>query len=97
MRRDWTKAREKVEDEGRCRVCKKSGELDAAHVIPRSASGGVENMEPAGVIPLCRLCHNRQHTAKLDILPYLTLEEQAHAASLVGIASAYRHTTGDRL
>ena len=98
MRRDWSEAREKVENEGRCRVCKASGPLDAAHVIPRSANGSVDNMSHLSVIPLCRICHSRQHTAKLDILPFLTLDEQMAAVRAAGgIVSAYRHTTGDRL
>jgi len=75
-RRDWTKARAKVEEEGRCRVCRKAGPVD----------------------PLCRFCHSRQHSQGLDLLPYLTLEEQVQAVKNAGgIVGAYRHATGERL
>jgi type II secretory ATPase GspE/PulE/Tfp pilus assembly ATPase PilB-like protein len=98
MARDWTQARAKVEEEGRCRNCRKFGPVDAAHIIPRSANARPENMTGAAVIALCRSCHSRQHVGKLDILQLLTLDEQLHAVEAAGgIVSAYRHTTGDRL
>ena len=98
MTRDWTAARAKVEAEGKCRVCQTVGAVDAAHVVPRSANSTPENMTADAVIPLCRSCHQRQHAAKLDVLPYLTLEEQVAATrNAGGLVSAYRHVTGDRL
>jgi hypothetical protein len=97
-RRDWTKARSKVEEEGRCRVCRKAGPVDAAHVVPRSANASDENFTELAVIPLCRFCHARQHSQGLDLLPYLTLEEQVQAVKNAGgIVGAYRHATGERL
>ena len=97
-RRDWTAARDKCEAENnRCRVCKKVG-VDAAHVIPRSRNGTEANMSADAIIPLCRFCHNKQHLEKLDILPYLTLDEQVMAVrNAGGLVTAYRYTTGDRV
>lgn len=66
LRRDWTKAREKVTAEGACRVCgARHGErrgsrlvtLEAAHVAGRShdrvGRSLVVLVEPDDVVPLC--------------------------------------------
>lgn len=64
IRRDWRAAREKVENEGRCRMCARSDrKLEAAHIIGRrndvkaplrpiagSANGIVH---PDRIVPLC--------------------------------------------
>lgn len=65
---------------------------DAAHVTPR-AIGGCDN--ELCVIGLHRKQHKLYDEDKLDILPYLTLEEQAHAVSHLGILGALKRTTGD--
>lgn len=55
-------------------------------------------MSSDAIIPLCRFCHNRQHLEKLEILSYLTLDEQVAAVrNAGGIVTAYRYTTGDRV
>lgn len=97
-KRDWTAAREKCEaEDNRCRVCRKVG-VDAAHVIPRSRNGSEANMSADAIIPLCRICHQRQHLEKLSILEVLTLDEQVAAVrNAGGIVTAYRYTTGDRV
>lgn len=99
MKRDWTPAREKVEGEGRCRVCKRGDvKLDAAHVIPRSLSPVEGSMAEDATVPLCRECHTRYDHHQLDLLPYLSPAEQMAATRQAGgIAAAYRITTGSRL
>ena len=96
MSTKWEAAWAKVATEGQCRACGSTQIVDPAHLIPRSriTQGG---MDPRNIVPLCRLCH-MQHDqgAGLDLLPYLTREEQAHAVSLVGLAEAYRRICGKR-
>jgi hypothetical protein len=84
----------KVERQG-CRV---SGALygewpiDPAHVTPR-AIGGCD--DPLCVVGLRRDLHRLYDDGELDILPYLTLDEQAHAVKHLGILGALKRTTGD--
>lgn len=35
VRRDWSLGRAKVDREGRCRICRRGGKLDAAHIVAR--------------------------------------------------------------
>jgi 5-methylcytosine-specific restriction endonuclease McrA len=98
-RRDWKEARQKVEREGfRCRVCRSSFQVEAAHVIPRSLAPGVgTNMSADNIVPLCRECHVEYDQHRLDLLPALTLPEQVAAVRQAGgIALAYRRTTNER-
>lgn len=67
--------------------------LDAAHVLARAQVTPGVGENPLNVIPLCERCHAAQHGHTLELLPVLTLDEQAHLAGLVGIARAYRLTT----
>lgn len=97
--RYWTAAREKVDAEGACRVCGRSNvKLDAAHIIPRSRVRPGAGEDRDNIVPLC---HERCHPAfdghGLDLLPYLTREEQAYAVGLVGLFEAYRRITNERL
>lgn len=92
--RDWRVPRGKVVFEDACRVCAKRGGLEAAHIIPRSL-GGTEHQD--ATLPLCRSCHTQYDSHTLDLLPVLTLSEQAYAVGLVGMASAWRIITGQRL
>lgn len=115
MKRDWTAAREKVEAEGRCRVCGGGGisrlVLEAAHIIGREhdnhpSIGGPEHIYgkatlpvmPVRIVPLCRHmrgrgCHPAYDAHELDLLPYLTVEEQAQAVlDAGGIELARRRT-----
>ena len=90
-RRDWTEARGKVETEARCRVCKRTDRgLEAAHVMGRKYDPRDGRVEPDDVVPLCRDCHVEFDLRRLDLLPYLTIAEQARAVSHVGIARALR-------
>jgi predicted restriction endonuclease len=96
--RDWAAARAKVDEERACRHASPecAGQLDAAHIIPRSRIPGPEAMMASNIVPLCRTHHERFDAGGLDILPYLTRDEQAFAVFLVGIAEAYRRLTGER-
>lgn len=87
MRRDWSKARAKVDQEGVCRVCGSPHNLEAAHVVPRSLGGG---QGEDATIPLCRTCHRNYDAFRLDLIPYLTHEEQAEAVRVLGIERARR-------
>lgn len=90
-RRDWGPAWDKVREEGCCRVCHRSSvPIDPAHIIPRSRGG---TMDPLCICPLCRDHHTLFDQHELELLPFLTLAEQAYAVALVGIAEAYRRTT----
>jgi len=53
-------------------------------------------MDARCVIPLCVDCHAAEHDGKLELLPLLTLEEQAYVVSLVGLGEAWRRTTNER-
>jgi cytochrome c553 len=83
--RDWSAAWEKVEREGRCRACKSGRSADPHHVISRSRSASKQELDrPENIIPLCRDCHRKLHRAELDILPHLTMPEQAYAVFICG-------------
>ena len=103
MKRDWRAFREKVESEmNRCRVCGQSP-ADAAHIIARSQVSPPKGEDPRNGLPLCRRHHRAYDIADpqtgrtLDIIPYLTSEEQAYAVELIGIERAYRRLVGGRL
>jgi hypothetical protein len=97
VKRDWTQAREKCEQEPACRNCG-HGPTEAAHIVPRSRIGiGKGGEDERNICPLCRLCHVSYDQGKLDILPVLSRAEQAYAVELVGLAEAYQRTTNERL
>ena len=93
-RRDWKAARAKVDDEGECRVCRTGIGLEAAHVIGRSYDPPTGKVRPVDIVPLCGPCHRNYDARSLDLLPYLTHEEQAAAVEHVGIIGALRRTGG---
>lgn len=69
-------------EEGRCRVCA-DHPVEAAHLWPRSL--GAKGFDDANlVVALC----NRDHTAfdkgELELLPYLTVDEQAALVRAAG-------------
>jgi len=97
-KRSWTEAYTKVRSEGKCRVCRALTELDPAHVLPRSIGGGDSYLS---TVPLCRTCHTAYDRpppgqTRLDLLPFLTYEEQAEAVRVVGIERARRRLGGER-
>ena len=81
MERDWATAREKVLAERACRVCGATGDLDPAHIIARSLGG---HEDPDNIVPLCRHCHTLFDHGRLNLLPFLTVEEQVRAVQLAG-------------
>ena len=66
--------------------------VDPAHITPRAIGGCDDEL---CVVPLTRFNHLCYDRGELDILPHLTLEEQAHAVSHMGILAALKRTTGD--
>lgn len=108
-RRDWTLAIGKVRVEGACRVCGRTTGLQAAHVSGRKYDEPVVNgsdivaVHPDDVVPLCSIlpgnaggCHQAYDSRDLDLLPYLTLAEQARAAGHLGLVRALARTTSQR-
>jgi hypothetical protein len=77
---------------------------EAAHLIGREHDRYIDPeqpsmgryVDPAHIVPLCRTCHEWYDARKLDLLPYITLEESAAAVQLVGIVAAYRRLTSSR-
>lgn len=99
-----TPASEPQRDQVRGQACRGCGaaaskyrRIDPAHVTPRGL-GGCD--DPLCCVPLCRTakggCHRDYDDGKLDLLPKLAYDEQAHAASHLGLLGALRRTTGDR-
>jgi hypothetical protein len=94
--RDWSAARAKVDDEGRCRCeilghCQ--GRLQAAHTIGRQydvvlGPRGSMYVDPLDIVPLCAYHHRLYDQKRLDLLPYTFLKEQAKAVEHVGIEAA---------
>lgn len=103
--RDWKAARDKVEEEGCCRVCGSSGPLEAAHTIGRARQdemvvgprgGETLTVKPESIIPLCRSCHEQYDSRRLDILAYLFLPEQVNAVEAAGgIYAANERVSGN--
>lgn len=66
--------------------------IDSAHVVPR-ALGGCDDEDCT--CPLPRSIHSAYDRGEFDLLPHLTLAEQAHAVSHLGILGALKRTTGE--
>lgn len=82
--------------DGSCRVCGEA-RVDRAHVIPRgfSPNGGDDGHH---LVALCRSHHREYDGGHLDLLPYLTVDEQAAAvAAAGGLMAAFRVITGNRV
>lgn len=105
--REWRDARAKVDREGACRACGAAGRLEAAHTIRREHDALIDPQQPRlgryvhpdDVVPLCKRCHDRydgRAPERLDLLPHLTLAEQARAVSHVGLVAAARRLTCSR-
>lgn len=104
MGRDWSAAHEKVAREGSCRVCRLreyEADLDPAHVVPRAQARPGVGEDARNIVPLCRTCHasyDGQARERLDLLPYLSHEEQAYAVLVHpgGMMGALRRVTNRR-
>jgi hypothetical protein len=92
--------RAKAEEQG-CRCCGSRFNVEAAHVLPRSRISPGPAEDPRNIIGLCGHmgcgAHRSFDEGVLDILPFLTREEQAYAVELVGLAEAYQRLTNVRL
>jgi hypothetical protein len=99
MKRDMAAGRRKAEEQG-CRLCASRFAVEAAHILPRSRIMAGPAEDPRNIIGLCGLrgcdAHRCFDAGTLDILPYLSLDEQSYIVGLVGIAEAYRRVTGSR-
>ena len=101
-KRDYTAGRAKIDEEnGQCRVCGSTFQVECAHLVARSQCGPGVGEDPRNLIPLCRTHHrqlDRQDMPYLDVLPYLSAEEQAYAVQIHPgkLVGAYRRLTNDR-
>lgn len=100
MKRIWTDARNKIEQEGWCRLralgeCE--GRLETAHTIGRAhdrrVGPGVVHVDADDCVPLCTRHHLRYDLGEVDLLPYLDplgapYREQAAAVRHVGVERA---------
>lgn len=102
-KRSWEAAILKIERESACRVCAShnvvtDGRVEAAHIIGREHDRWDDALkaywvDPDSIVPLCGLHHESYHARDLDLLPYLTIEEQLVAVDQAGgIYGAYRKT-----
>ena len=88
--REWGEAIAKCRDEGACRVCGLQTNLDAAHLAPRKHDKpkrlGVKTrkVDPNNIIPMCSRDHYLFDAGRLDVLAYLTIEEQVHVVKTLG-------------
>ncbi len=105
VRRDWSKALEKVQESGMCRFCGSSLDLQAAHIIGRQhdpievgpRGGETRVVLPESVVPLCSFHHGLYDARQLDLLPFLYPDEQAHAVLVAGgVVAALRRISGNR-
>jgi hypothetical protein len=96
LRRDWSLAQHKREDG--CRVCASHSNVELAHVIGRARDrrqGNVATVEADSIVPLCREHHQAYDAHVLDLLPYLSLAEQARAVlDAGGLELARRRISG---
>jgi hypothetical protein len=69
-----------------------SGHLEPAHIVSRTHGGC--NDEDC-VTALTHTQHLLYDRGELDVLPHLTLDEQAHAVKHIGILGALKRTTGE--
>lgn len=71
----------------KCRICETANDVDRHHIVPRSIRRDDHELN---LVPVCRADHRAIHRKEVDLLPWLTLEEQAHAAGLIGLQQAFR-------
>lgn len=97
-RRDWSLARAKVEQEGRCRLTGEGpcqGPLAACHVVERSRDESTI-VDPVDIWPGCTLHHQLYDSRRVSILHVLSQEEQAAAVRKLGIYRALKRLTSNQ-
>ena len=67
--------------------------IDPAHLILRSMGGCGEAL---CALALCRTCHRTYDRGELDLFPYPSRAQLAHAVGHVGLIGARRRITDDR-
>lgn len=88
--RDWDEAIRKVRREAECRLCGVQRNLQAAHLAPRAHDkpkrfgSKVRHVAPDNILPMCASCHRRFDAHMVDVLEYLTVEEQVHVVRALG-------------
>lgn len=86
-----------------CIVCGSAfNACEPAHVVPRGhpSMSAVAADDVRAVVPLCHWDHRLFDEGKIDLLPHLEpawRDSQEWAAGAVGLASALRSITGDRM
>ena len=88
MKRDWRAAEQKRTNW--CRMCAKVGRVELAHVIGRARDDRSGLVNPDSVVPLCQTCHREYDAGRLDLLPFLTVDEQVQAVRDAGGLEAAR-------
>lgn len=73
---------EKVIEEGHCRLCTAT-DIETAHLWPQKRGARGYN-DPDLCVPLCRHHHGQLDRHELELLPYLTLEEQVALVRAAG-------------
>lgn len=100
LNRSWHEAVAKLNAEGRCRVCKSSDTLEAAHTIGRAKQDVQTSktkllVKAECIVPLCRPDHQAYDAHRLDLLPFLDLWEQLAAVEAAdGIEPARNRLRG---
>lgn len=103
-KREWALARTKVEEERCCRICKRTDKpLEAAHILGREHDEPMVVgdritktllVHPLRVIPACGPfpdgCHGDIDMKRINVLQYLTLDEQVQAVKDAGGIEAAR-------
>lgn len=94
-----------MHEEQRCRACAIPASvkpLEAAHIVARAhARPGLDWAEHEhNCVPLCggpHGCHAAYDRRDLDLLPFLTREEQSHAVLLAGgLVTALERLSGEK-
>jgi hypothetical protein len=86
-----------------CAVCGEHFDCcEPAHVVPRGhpKMSAVTADDVRAVVPLCHADHRLFDEGKIDLLPHLEpawRDSQEWAAGAVGLSSALRSITGDRM
>ena len=94
-KRDWTDSVAKLYDEACCRVCGSHSQLQQAHTAwckfdqPKPGRKTLW-VNPLDTVPLCLDDHLAYDAGNLDLLGYLTVEEQVRVVQHLGGIEAAR-------
>jgi hypothetical protein len=90
-KRDWSDV--EIDANTPCLVCGLEGRTERAHITPRARDekrGKVRYVNPLDIVPLCgpsgdsHSCHHRFDAGEIDLLPYLSPEQQTRAVERMG-------------